>query len=301
MHDRRGTARALRVPRLRTFHRGLDPHDERAADERGLPPGRRRLRGGGERARRRLHRGHLLSGRARAARRRLGRDLHRLLRRRGGGARALRRRDPADTGHRPRLSARRGSRGRAARSEVPRSRRRRDRARRPRGRVPARALRAGLRTLARRGLRLGAPRGGGRRRGVGEGRARRARCRPHPPRHPRCRGSRPRARARGAAAGARRLPHLEPAHARGGVPRGASAPAPGRGRRPVLDLHRRSGDVRHRSHPGLRRGAIPRRRARRPATRRACSAPSATRRRNHAFEGSEMPPIGPEQRLLSSR
>ena len=124
---------ALRVPRLRALHRGLDPHDERAADERRLPAGRRRLRGRGRRARRRLHRGHLLAGRARPPRRRLGRDLQRLLRRRRGGARALRRRGAPDARHRARLPARRSGRGRAPRGEVPRSRRRRHRPRRPRG------------------------------------------------------------------------------------------------------------------------------------------------------------------------
>ena len=107
--DEAGARRALRLPRLRALHRGLDPDHERAADGRGLPPGRRRLRGRGRLARRGLPRGDLLAERARAARGRLGRDLQRLLRRRPGGARAARRRGAADARHRPRLPARRGA------------------------------------------------------------------------------------------------------------------------------------------------------------------------------------------------
>ena len=87
---RRGSGRALPVPRLPPFPVDLDGHDPGPADRRRLPPGRRRLRGRGRRPRRRLHRGHLLAGRAGRSRRRLGGGLRGLLRRRPGGPRTPR-------------------------------------------------------------------------------------------------------------------------------------------------------------------------------------------------------------------
>ncbi len=95
------------------------------------------------------------------ARRRLGRHLRRLLRRRRGGAGAPRRRGQAHPGHRPRLPARRGGAGRALLGEVRRPRRGRRRPRRARGPVSARALRARLRAREGGGPRLGAARRGG--------------------------------------------------------------------------------------------------------------------------------------------
>ena len=91
---------ALRVPRFRALHRDLGPRRRTRCGRGRLPSGRRRLRGGGCRARRGLPGGHLLPRRAGEARHRLGRHLRRLLRRGRGGKRAPRRRDQADAGHR---------------------------------------------------------------------------------------------------------------------------------------------------------------------------------------------------------
>src|SRR6266540_2103723 len=106
----RGARRALRVPQLRPFHRGLDPDHERTANSRRFPAGRRRLRRRGGHTRRGLHRGHLLAGRARPARRELGRDLQRLLRRGAGGRGVARRHRSPDPRHLPRSDPR-GGRG----------------------------------------------------------------------------------------------------------------------------------------------------------------------------------------------
>ncbi len=196
VRDRGGAHGALRVPRLHALHRGLGADDERAAHARRLPARRRRLRGGSRRARRGLRRGDLLAERARPPRGGLGRDLQRVLRRRAGGARAVRRRDPPDARHRPRFHARGSARGRSPCSEVSRSRRRRRRPRRPRGAVPARAVRGAVRGRPRGGTCLGSARRRGRRPRVGARRARLARRREDQARHSRRRGSRARHRAR---------------------------------------------------------------------------------------------------------
>ena len=256
-----GLARALRVPRLRALHRGLDPDDERAPDARRLPAGRRRLRGRGRGARRRLHRGHLLARRARAARRRLGRHLRRLLRRRRGGARAARRRGPADPGHRPRLSARGGRAGRSLLAEVRATAASWESgsAGSRRSTRPSRTRRCSSSRRPR--ARLGAARGRGRWPGFGSRRARCAAGRSHPPRHPRGRGPGARRRAR-ASGGSSSTSRRSRTSARARSPSLAEHPLPAarRGRRALLDLDRRPGDVRHRPHARLRRGALPRRR-----------------------------------------
>ena len=95
------------------------------------------------------------------------------------------------------------------------------------------------------------------------------------------------ARARRPRHRARRLPALEPPHRRRRLARGAPAAAARRRRRPLLDLDRRPGDVRHRPHARLRGGRLARRlaargvrgrRRRRALRRRDARAPAADRR-----------------------
>ena len=234
---------------------------------RRLPPDGRRLRRRGGVARRRLPRGDLQPGRARRARRRLGRDLQRLLRRRRGGARAARRRDPAHARHPARLHAGGG----ASTVECATRRKYRDRGVvgvglggleaefPPEPYEPAFALARVARP------RLGAARRRGGRRRVGARRARGPRRRPAPARHPRGRGSGLVARARRPRHRPRRLPALEPPHRRRRLARRAPAAAARRRRRALLDLDRRPGDVRHR----------PRRATTRPPPRSASSPRAA--------------------------
>ena len=91
----------------------------------GLPPDGRRLRGRGGVARRRLPRGHLQPGRARAPRLHVGGRLRGRLQRRAGGEGAARRRDPPDARHPARLHAGRGARDGRVVGALPRPRRRR--------------------------------------------------------------------------------------------------------------------------------------------------------------------------------
>ena len=134
--------------------------------------------------------------------------------------------------------------------------------------------------------RLGAARGRGGRPAVGARRARGARRRPAPARDPLGRGLRPRRRARRPRHRPRRLPALEPPHRRRPLARGAPAAAARRRRRPLLDLDRRPGDVRHRPDARLRGGRLARRlaarrvrggRRRRALRRRDTRAPATDR------------------------
>ncbi len=230
------------------------------------------------------------------------------MRRRGAGARAARRRGAADAGHPARLHAGGGARDRRVGRALPRPRRRRRRARRARGGVPARAVRGGVRARALARPRLGPARGRGRRARLRARRARGARRRPAAARHPRRRGCRPRPRARRARNRPRRLPPLESPHRRGRVPGRAPAPTARRRGRPLLDLDRRPGHVRHRSHPRLRGGRVarplPARRLRsrgrgRPLRRGDTRPPR--RRRRRATPGVRVSPRGGRERSGAGR
>ena len=150
-HGRRAS-RALPLPRLRPLHRGLDPDHELPADGGGLPPGGRRLRRRGEAARRGLPRGDLLPDRAHVARRRLGRDLQRLLRRRPGGEGAARRRGAPEPGHHPQRAARGRAHARRGRRPLPRPRSRRRRTRRRGGLYPNATFEPAFRAAREAGL-----------------------------------------------------------------------------------------------------------------------------------------------------
>ena len=162
---RRGARRALRVPRLRAVHRGLDADDERAAHTRttsarsssttrARPPRTAPSTSRGSSRRpsacaRGVPWDEMFAGYCDGA---------------AGGARAARRRGAADARHRARLPARaRPSRSCATAVEVQRPRSRRGRARRAGGAVPAGAVRLGVRPGARPRARLGPARGRGRR------------------------------------------------------------------------------------------------------------------------------------------
>ena len=200
--------------------------------------------------RRRLRRGDLLACRAHRARRRLGRDLRGLLRRR-------RRRRRSSTAS-PSASRRTST---AAR---PRSRPRRSSATPPRtatrgvvgvglggleAQYPPEPYADVVRAREVRGPRLRAARRRGRRAGFHPRRARRPAGGSHPPRLPRDRGPRARRRARRTGNRARPDAGLERQNRRRRLAGRASAAAPRRGRRSLLDLDRRPRDVRHRPHP----------------------------------------------------
>ena len=267
--------------RFRDFaplHRGLDPHDERAPNGRRLPPGRDRLRG--EAA---SHGAVYLeaifsppsesreastgtrSSAATATGREEARELH--------GVEVRLTPDiyrASDT----RSSAEQVG---ALLGEVPRARSRRRGARRAGGGVPAGAVRAGVRAREVAGPRLGAA--------CGRGRRRRARC------AARSRRSAPTGSGTGSARS--RTPGLVAELAGRGtvldvcplsnlrtgavaLARGAPAAAARRRRRPLLDLDRRPGDVRHRPDARLRGGRLARRLPARRVRGRRSPARSAT-------------------------
>ena len=284
-----GLARAVRLPRLRALHRGLDPDHERPADGGRLPPGRRRLRGGGRRARRGLPRGDLLAGER--VRRGVGWD--EIFSGYCDGAQQARELHGVevrlDARHRPRLPARGREQVVRYSARLPRARRRRRRARRARGAStrPSRTRRCSRsrassvsRSVPHAGEVAGPT--------VGARRARRARRRPHPARHPRGRGRRPRAGARGPRHRARRLPDLEPAHRAVALARRAPAAA---ARRAQACAARSRPTTRRCSAPtcstdydvaaglGLRPARRLRGRARRRALRRGHQDPPARDRR----------------------
>ena len=165
------------------------------------------------------------------------------------------------------------------RARVPRPRRRRRRARRARGGVPARAVRGG-RSRSRETPGSAPSRTRARSRGLRRCAARsRPRRRPDPARHPRRRGPGLLAEiaARGIVLDVCPLSNLRT----GAVASLARAPAAAarRRRRPLLDLDRRPGDVRHRPHARLRGGDARSASTRSSSTRRASPARSATTRR----------------------
>ena len=185
----------------------------------------------------------------------LGRDLHRLLRRGPGGARAARGRGAADAGHHAQRAARGRARARPARRPLPRPRDRRGRARRRGGLLPERAVRA--RVPRGRAAGLGSvPHAG---EVVGPESVATALDQlepgPDPARLPRDRGSRRSSTSSPTAASSstsRRSRTCAPA-------RSASLeehplPRARRRRRPLLGLDRRPGDVRHRPDARVRGG-----------------------------------------------
>ena len=212
------------------------------------------------------------------ARRRLGRDVHRLLRRGAGGERAPRRRGATHARHHAQRPARRCPQARRGRRQVPRPRDRRGRAGRGGGVLREPSLRPGVRGGPRRRAGLRPARGRGRRRRVGAHSARLPRARPDPPRVPR-RG-RPGARrgTRRPEDRARHDPDLERPDRRRPLARGAPDQGARRSRRARLGLDRRPGDVRHRFDARVRgcRGS----RARSPRAVRHRHRRRALRRRD---------------------
>ena len=223
----------------------------------------------GRRARRRLPRGHLLAERARPPRRRLGRDLQRLLRRRAGGPRAH--------GVEMRLTPDiiRGFPLEEARDGRSRWRKYRDRGVvgiglggleaqfPPEPYEPAFALaRAeGLASVPHAGEVAGPASVRGALDALGADRIRHGIRAVEDPGLVR--------ELAGRAIVLDVCPISNLRTERGRVPRRAPAAAARRGRRPLLDLDRRSGDVRHRPHTRLRGGGLagprPARRSTRPA------------------------------------
>ena len=252
-----GLRRYYQRRQLRAVRLALDRDEPCAVSRRRLPRGRRRLRRPGARAGLRLHRGDLLADRARAARLLVAGGLRGLLRRRGRGARAARRRGAPDAGHHARLPGRARQPSGALGGEVPRPGRRGAEPGRLRAQARAAEVPQGVRHRARGRARLGAARRGARRRqgrrGLDPRRPRRAARRPHPPRHPRRRRPGAARRARRAGHRLRRDAGEQPAHRRGRVARRAPAAGDARRRRALLDLVRRPGPHGHRPGRELRR------------------------------------------------
>ena len=292
--DTRRPLGALPLHGPRPLHRRVADGDVVPAHRRRLPADHRRLRRRGGAARRRLRRRDLRAAAARAARRGLGDDLRGLLRRHRGGARDARPRDAAHSGPDAERHARRDGRQPPPRHRVPRPGHRRCRSRRVRARVPAASLRGRLPARPRGRPRLRAAR---RRAGPARRDPRRDPSpagRPVAARHPRHRGSGPRPGAQGARNGARRLPGVERPRGRRALAGRAPAAAARRRRRPLLPLHRRPADVRHRPHDGVRGRLLARPRARAASTRRVWPGRCATRPRRRGSPPSARRTTGPD-------
>ena len=293
-----GLAGALRVPRLPALHRGLDPDDERAADASRLPPGGRRLRGRGRVARRGLSRGDLQPGRARAPRLHAGRRSTRASATAPMQARELHGVEVRLTPDIPR-----GFTMEEARATVEWAARYRDRG----------VVGVGLGGLeAEYPPEPYEPTCSGSRSRSGSARCR-TRARSPAPR--RCAARSTRSAPTGCATGSAprrtrascassptaasfstcarsRISARAPSHSLADHP----LPRARRRRRPLLDLDRRPGDVRHRSDPRLRGRDLVRPRSALVLRRRASRARSATRRPGPAFARSASHTTGNRRR-----